>query len=42
MTEHPMAENAALEIMGVLQEIFPNWMRDERLNQQIVGHCNFG
>ena len=38
MTEHPMAENAALEIMIVLKEISSSWIREERLYQRIVGH----
>jgi hypothetical protein len=36
MSEHPMAEAAALEIVRALKPIFPNAMREEDIYQQIV------
>jgi hypothetical protein len=37
VSEDPIAENAALEILAVLTEISPSGMREEHLYDQIVG-----
>jgi hypothetical protein len=36
MSEHPNSEDAAIEIMVVLKEIYPNGLREEWIHDEIV------